>query len=46
MFNRKWKEKLPLLVSSIAINVTCTHGNIVKALLQQWGFMLVSAKAG
>lgn len=26
-------------------HVTCTHGNIVKASLQQWGFMLVGAKA-
>lgn len=25
--------------------VTCTHGNTGKASLQQWGFMLVSAKA-
>lgn len=25
--------------------VTCTHGNTGQASLQQWGFMLVSAKA-
>lgn len=25
--------------------VTCTHGDVVKASLQQWGFVLVGAKA-